>query len=89
MYTGVLKVYLTGARNMAPDSFWHSCFLKLETFFLLEGIFLSPKWIYIHIVRSICVAKFRVYTRFHSFLRDLASPHTFSMSQPKLPCLSA
>ena len=39
---------------------------------------------HIHIARSDCI---RI-EAFHSFPHDLELPHTFAMSQPKLPCIS-
>ena len=45
-------------------------FLKMDTFFLLEGIVLSPKCTYSHCQEYL-------YTlAFHSFPHDLARPHT-------------
>ena len=51
-------------------------FLKMETFFPLEGISSSPK------CTLFTLSGVSVLEAFHSFPRDLAHPHTFAMSQP-------
>ena len=53
-------------------------FLKMETFFPLEGIFSSPK------CTLFTLSGVSLWQSFHSFPHDLVHPHMFAMSQPKL-----